>query len=112
MKSSALLAALLAASPLALAGCVSDNSAGSVSTASATAQTGAKRAPGGPNFAAEDICVKAVQQQTNAEGVGVISSEFSQAATLVMLDFPAATAPWRCLVSPDGRVTEVKPVTG
>lgn len=102
--------AVLAA--LTLAGCNSNQSASTVTTAPGAAATysravGPTRAPGGPNMAAEDICVKAVQQQTNADGVAVINSEFSQAATLVMIGFPAAQAPWRCLVAQDGSVTEV-----
>ena len=85
----------LAATGLALAGCNSSQTVTSASTAPGPSQTysramGPTRPPGGPNLAAEDICVKAVQQQTNAEGVAVISSEFSQAATQVMIGFPAA----------------------
>jgi hypothetical protein len=89
-----------------LAGCNGSETAAPTS-ATSTAAMGPTRAPGGPNMAAEDICVKAVQQQTNAEGVAVLNSEFSEAATLVMIGFPAAQAPWRCLVAPDGTVTEV-----
>ena len=95
---------------LALAGCgPNQSSAPTVSNATATTGTtanGPTRPPGGPNAKAEDLCVKAVQQQTNAEGVGIINSEFSEAATLVMIGFPEAQAPWRCLYS-GGRVTEV-----
>lgn len=110
---------VLTASALALAGCVSTQTAGPTSAtppapqpgssiASMTA-TGPTRAPAAPNHAAEDICVKAVQQATNEEGVGVLASEPGQGHTLVMLGFPDARSPWRCLVAPDGRVTEVKP---
>jgi PBP1b-binding outer membrane lipoprotein LpoB len=110
MKKLVLIAAPLA---LALAGCVS-NETGTSSSTPTTATTasmssvknGPTRPPGGPNAAAEDLCVKAVQQQTNAVGVAVIGSEVSQAATQVMIGFPKSQAPWRCLVSGD-RVTEV-----
>ncbi|WP_436637977.1 hypothetical protein [Microbaculum sp. FT89] len=99
---------LVAAVPvvLALAGCNSDPSTAPTASSAAMTANGPTRAPSGPNAVAEDLCVKAVQQQTNASGVGVINSEFSQAATQVMVGFPAAQAPWRCLVS-GGRVTEV-----
>jgi hypothetical protein len=103
MKRLVLIAAPLA---MALAGCNSDQSAAPASV-SAMTPSGVTRPPGGPNLAAERICVKAVQQQTNALGVAILSSEFSQAATVVMLGFPDAQAPWRCLVTSDGRVSEV-----
>jgi hypothetical protein len=107
MKTFILIAAPLA---LGLAGCVSDagTSPGTATATSMAATNGPTRPPGGPNAAAELICVRAVQQQTNAAGVAVIGSEVSQAATHVMIGFPKARAPWRCLVSGD-RVTEVGP---
>lgn len=114
---------------LPLAGCNSSQSASTVSaapvataptTATATASaapavrvaTGKPRPPGGTFYAAEDICVKAVQQQTNAEDVAVLGSAAGQPETVVIIGFPAAPAPWRCVVAVDGRVTEVKPQRG
>jgi len=100
---------------LPLAACNSSQTASTVSTATVPAAptaparvaTGAPRAPGGANFAAEDICVKAVQQQTNAEGVAVLGSQAGAAETVVMIGYPASSAPWRCVVAPEGHVTEV-----
>ena len=109
MKRLILIAAPLA---LALAGCGPNqvSSPAPATTASmGSVATGPTRPPGGPNAAAETLCVRAVQQQTNAAGVAVIGSEFSQAATQVMIGYPESRGPWRCLVSGD-RVTEVKPV--
>ena len=53
----------------------------------------------------ERACLTAVARQTN-NTVSVISSEFSQANTLVMVGVGPSRAPWRCLVS-GGRVAEV-----
>ena len=53
----------------------------------------------------ESACLTAVAKQTNASGV-VLSSDFSQAATIVMVGVGPDRAPWRCLVS-GGRVSEV-----
>ena len=53
----------------------------------------------------ERACLTAVARQTN-NTVSIISSEFSQANTLVMVGVGPSRAPWRCLVS-GGRVAEV-----
>lgn len=53
----------------------------------------------------ESACLTAVAQQT-ANSVVVLSSEFSQANTLVMVGVGPQRAPWRCLVS-GGVVAEV-----
>ncbi|MEJ8571879.1 hypothetical protein [Microbaculum marinum] len=99
----------LALAGLALAGCNGAQTSAPTSAASmaATTRTGPLRPPQAPNFAAEDICVKAVQQQTNAEDVGVISSQGTQVEMVVMVGYPASGAPWRCVVGPRGNVTAV-----
>lgn len=53
----------------------------------------------------ENACLAAVARETNATGV-VLSSDFSQAATIVMVGVGPSRAPWKCLVS-GGRVSEV-----
>lgn len=53
----------------------------------------------------EQACLNAVAAQTN-NSVTVMSSEFSQANTLVMIGVGPELAPWRCLVS-GGVVAEV-----
>ncbi len=130
-KKIALLAVPLA---LSLAGCVSNEQAGPTSysapaptpapvatatppaatampTAPANWRSIKPRAPSGANAAAESLCVKAVQQQTNAVGVGVLTSAAAAAGTEVWLVYPATEAPWRCLYS-NARVTEIGPVAG
>ncbi|MVA98366.1 hypothetical protein GN330_14040 [Nitratireductor sp. CAU 1489] len=53
----------------------------------------------------ERACLAAVAGQTG-NTVSVLSSEFSEAATLVMVGVGPDRAPWRCLIS-GGVVTEV-----
>lgn len=53
-----------------------------------------------------NACVAAVAQQANGADVTVLSNEFSEANTLVMLGVGPDRAPWRCLVSNDGQVQE------
>jgi hypothetical protein len=57
--------------------------------------------------AAQQACLSAVSRQTNERNVNVMSSEFSEANSLVMVGVGANRAPWRCLVSNDGIVQEV-----
>lgn len=56
--------------------------------------------------AAVDACRDAVDAQTDGR-VDVVGSEFSQAASVVYMRVGPQQAPWRCLVSNDGRVDEV-----
>ncbi|WP_207789951.1 hypothetical protein, partial [Sandarakinorhabdus oryzae] len=51
-------------------------------------------------------CLRAVTQQSNNPDVVLLSEEFSQAATLVMVGVGPGKAPWKCLAS-RGRVSEV-----
>jgi len=57
--------------------------------------------------AAQQACLAAVSNETNEGDVTVLSSEFSQANSEVMVGVGAQRAPWRCLVSNDGAVQEV-----
>ncbi|MEQ9688971.1 MAG: hypothetical protein RLO48_04500 [Bauldia litoralis] len=57
--------------------------------------------------AAIDACLEAVQAQTNEPNQGVLSTEFSEANSLVMVGVGDEQAPWKCLVSNDGVVAEV-----
>jgi len=57
----------------------------------------------------ESACLSAVASRTG-NSVAVMSSEFSQANTLVMVGVGPQRAPWRCLVS-DGVVAEVTSMT-
>lgn len=56
--------------------------------------------------AAVSACSAAVDAQTEGR-VEVVGSEFSQAASVVYLVVGPQRAPWRCLTSNDGRVSEV-----
>ena len=55
----------------------------------------------------ESACLKAVSEQTGESDVAVLSSEYSEANSLVMVGVGPQRAPWRCLVSNDGVVAEV-----
>jgi hypothetical protein len=57
----------------------------------------------------ENACLSAVASQTG-NTVVVLSSEFSEANTLVMVGVGPQQAPWCCLVS-KGRVAEVMSMT-
>jgi hypothetical protein len=59
----------------------------------------------------EQACLAAVSNETNNGDVAVLSSEFSEANTSVMIGVGADRAPWRCLVSNDGVVAEVTSMT-
>lgn len=56
---------------------------------------------------AKRACLGKVSQQTGEANVTVLSSEFSQANSMVMVGVGANRAPWRCLVSNDGVVAEI-----
>jgi hypothetical protein len=55
----------------------------------------------------EQACLAAVSNQANNGEVTVLSSEFSQANSVVMVGVGSQRAPWRCLVSNSGVVQEV-----
>ena len=54
-----------------------------------------------------NACLAAAKDQTGETDITVTSNEFSEANTLVMLGVGAQRAPWRCLVSNDGKVAEL-----
>ena len=58
----------------------------------------------------EQACELAVTQQTNNPDVMTVSSEFSEANTVVILAVGQDKAQWRCLVN-KGRVAEVTSLT-
>jgi len=60
-----------------------------------------------PTSGQEQACLAAVANETNEGNVSVLSSAFSEADTVVMVGVGDDAAPWRCLVSDDGRVEEV-----
>jgi malic enzyme len=86
----------------ALAGCVEDSSS---TTSNNPMFPSVGFAPEVSN-AAVSACRTAVDAQTDG-AVEVVGSEFSQANNTVYLTVGPQRAPWRCLVSNDGRVAEV-----
>jgi hypothetical protein len=96
MKTLATLGAAAAAA-FALAGCDDTADMGAPQASAPTAQ--------------EQACLAAVSNETNNGDVAVLSSEFSEANTSVMIGVGANRAPWRCLVSNDGVVAEVMSMT-
>lgn len=64
-------------------------------------------APSGTPSDQEQACLAAVSRESNNGDVTVLSSEFSQANTVVMIGVGEQRAPWRCLVSNAGHVEEV-----
>jgi hypothetical protein len=61
--------------------------------------------------AQEQACLAAVSNETNNGDVAVLSSEYSEANTVVMIGVGDQRAPWRCLVSDDAVVAEVMSMT-
>jgi hypothetical protein len=95
-------AALGLVAAAALSGCVED-------TGSAPAPTGVPfitTFDASVSDAAVRACVAAVDAQTDGE-VRLAGTEFSQANSAVFMRVGPNGAPWRCLVSNDGRVDEV-----
>ncbi len=84
-----------------------------LSACSETANQGGSLQPSGAmrtgSAQDEQACLSAVAAQAN-NSVTVLSSEFSEANTLVMVGVGPQQAPWRCLVS-KGRVAEVMSMT-
>jgi heat shock protein HslJ len=54
-----------------------------------------------------NACLDEVARQTGDRNVVLLSSEYSEANSLVMVGVGAQRAPWRCLVSNDGQVAEI-----
>lgn len=59
----------------------------------------------------EQACLAAVSNQTANGDVAVLSNEYSEANSVVMIGVGPDRAPWRCLVSNDGVVAEVISMT-
>lgn len=57
---------------------------------------------------AEQACLAAVSQAANAGEVRVLSSEFSQAGTLVRVGVGPDAAPWKCIAYSDGSTAGVE----
>jgi len=74
---------------------------GAASSAAPAAAQGAESATGTPT-PAEQACLAAVSNTTNNGEVAVLSSEFSQAGTLVMIGVGPQRAPWKCIAYSDG----------
>jgi ABC-type glycerol-3-phosphate transport system substrate-binding protein len=93
------------AAAAALAGCVEE-----------TGTTAMAPSPSGPPFittfdpsvsnAAVDACRNALQADVGSS-VNVVGTEFSQANSAVFMRVGSNGAPWRCLVSNDGRGPEL-----
>lgn len=90
---------------LALSACVEQGATRSEPVAAGPAATHP------PANQAERNCVKSVARElggtVRASDLRVISSEFSQAGTLVSVHVPTAVAPWACVVDRDGSVGRV-----
>lgn len=56
--------------------------------------------------AAKRACLKEAASETGERNVAVLSAEFSEANSLVMVGVGENRAPWRCLVSNDGVINE------
>lgn len=94
--------------PLALAAC-SETSSGTAPQPAVTPLPAAAPMRTGSQ-ADEGACERAVTQATNNPDAVTLSSEFSQANTLVIVGVGPQRAQWRCLVS-GGRVAEVMSMT-
>jgi hypothetical protein len=62
---------------------------------------------GDQSTAAIRACLAAVVRETQERDVAVLSSEYSEANSMVMVGVGAKRAPWRCLSSNDGKVAEI-----
>lgn len=101
-----LVAVAATLSVLAIAACVAPPSSPSAPPPAQPAAAPAVSSRQAPAVA-ESACLTAVSRQTREPQVSVLSSEFSQANSLVMVGVGPKRAPWRCLVSNDGKVAEV-----
>ena len=88
-----------AAALVALAGCVEETTSSMPATSGPPFIT---TMDGSVSSAAVNSCRNALDAQTDGT-VTVVGSEFSQANSAVYMRVGANGAPWRCLVSNDGR---------
>ena len=61
--------------------------------------------------AAEQACLAAVSNQTNISDVVALSSEFSEAGTIVRVGVGPQRAPWNCIAYSDGSTAEIRSLT-
>lgn len=108
MRSVFVTTAAIFAIGLAASGCSETTSGGMAATPEPAAAPQAAMRTGSP--VDEGACLSAVAQQTQNGDVTVISSEFSQANTLVIVGVGPQRAQWRCLVS-GGIVAETMSLT-
>lgn len=90
--------------------------AGLAALAGCVEETGMPTSPAGPSMrttfdpavsnTAVNVCQNTLAQQVNG-AVTVVGTEFSQANVAVYMRVGANGAPWRCLVSNDGRGAEL-----
>ncbi|PHQ70722.1 MAG: hypothetical protein COB97_04150 [Paracoccus sp.] len=97
-----LLLTLTAISVVSLSGCVEDTGP----MAPAPVEGFRTTFDGSVSAAAFDACQSAMQAEINGP-VEAVGSEFSQANSAVFFRVGSNGAPWRCLVSNDGRGAEV-----
>ena len=71
-----------------------------------TKDTAAASSSSDVSQAAIDACLAAVDAETDGN-VAVLSTEFSEANSMVMVGVGADRAPWKCLVSNDGTGAEI-----
>lgn len=74
----------------------------------AAAQTPSAPETGGTPSPAEQACLAAVSQSTGNGDVMVLSSEFSEAGTLVRVGVGQDRAPWKCIAYSDGSTAGIE----
>ena len=89
--------------------------AASVSLAGCVEDTG-MTSPGMAGNSVEDQarvnCMNAVTRTTGSNETSIISSEFSQAGTRVVVGVGSNQAPWECIAYTDGTTTQPIRLTG
>lgn len=60
-----------------------------------------------PEVAAQDACREAVRRETGNSNVSILGSEFSEAATRVVIGVGAQQAPWQCFAYRDGSTDRI-----
>lgn len=94
------LLSLCAVAVTALAGCLE--------TAS---QLPAGPAGNAPEEAARAACLRDVTRTTGNPDAAVLSSEFSEAGTVVIVGIGPQRAPWRCIAYRDGTTADIMSLT-
>jgi hypothetical protein len=97
-----IFAALVAAAGFGLSACTSTDLQPAPQPQAQPLRTGSP--------ADEAACLREVVKQTQNNDAAVISSEFSQANTVVIVGIGPQKAQWRCLIS-GGKVAEVMSLT-